>query len=122
MKICIESCLQQNRNYCFKMIFACICFLFIGAVYFIPDLCADRFHTPVLLWTGCLLGILGIIISILEYRGIVLYIPVFLIILYLCWGVGWLFTSSLNYYSVSLFFIDNMMLLLLYYYFSHYQY
>ena len=43
-------------------------------------------------------------------------------LLYLFWGVGWLFTSSLNYYSVSLFFIDNMMLLLLYYYFSHYQY
>lgn len=122
MKICIELYSQQNRNYCFKIIFACICFLFIGAVYFIPDLCADRFHTPVLLWTGCLLSILGIIISIWEYRGIVLYIPVFLIVLYLCWGVGWLFTSSLNYYSVSLFFIDNMMLLLLYYYFLHYQY
>ena len=94
MKNCIETSLQHNHDISFKIIFVCISFLFIGTVYFIPDWCADRFHTPILLWIGCLLGILGIIISILEYQGMIFHIPVSLIALYLCWGISWVLTSS----------------------------
>ena len=122
MKNCIETSLQHNHDISFKIIFVCISFLFIGTVYFIPDWCADRFHTPILLWIGCLLGILGIIISILEYQGMIFHIPVSLIALYLCWGISWVLTFSLNYNSVSLFFTDNMVLLLLYYYFANHSY
>ena len=122
MKNCIATSLQHNHDISFKIIFVCISFLFIGTVYFIPDWCADRFHTPILLWIGCLLGILGIIISILEYQGMIFHIPVSLIALYLCWGISWVLTSSLNYNSVSLFFTDNMVLLLLYYYFANHSY
>lgn len=118
MRIHSKIGLLQSCDYSFIMIFVCVCILLIGSVYFIIDLCGDRFHTPIHLWVGGWLGIMGVVLAAWQRRNLIFRIPVFLIALYICWVCSWIFTSPINYYSISRFFVDNVLICLFFFYFS----